>query len=66
MKEDRKPLTYITSGIVAMKFCWRNNTRRQRIFREGTFDVEYQIYDSMEQFSVTLGSLRVLMRYMEM
>lgn len=23
MKEDRKPLRYITNGIVAMNFCWR-------------------------------------------
>lgn len=23
MKEDRKPLRYITKGMVAMNFCWR-------------------------------------------
>jgi len=25
MKEDRKPLRYITSGIIAMNFFWRKN-----------------------------------------
>lgn len=28
MKEDRKPLTYITNGIVAMNFCWREEEKQ--------------------------------------
>ncbi len=28
MKEDRKPLTYITNGIVAMNFCWRDKEKQ--------------------------------------
>ena len=27
MKEDRKPLRYITNGIVAMNFCWREKEK---------------------------------------
>lgn len=29
MKEDRKPLTYITNGIVAINFCWRDKEKWQ-------------------------------------
>lgn len=28
MKEDRKPLRYITNGMVAMNFCWREKEKQ--------------------------------------
>lgn len=40
MKEDRKPLMYITRGIVAMNLCWR---KRRRIFGKKTFDVKHEV-----------------------
>lgn len=30
MKEDKKPLRYITKGIVAMNFCWREQEEKHQ------------------------------------
>lgn len=31
MKEDRNPLTYITSGIVAINFCWSEKEEQNEL-----------------------------------
>lgn len=33
IKEERKPLRYMTNGIVAMNFCWRKKKKRSQMKR---------------------------------